>query len=178
MQGTYCILCIEPNKSFDFGIVKISWIICKIDDCSSTVLFTNDFFVRQDNPKFQNYNYKTHGISNQTLKLEGESINYILEEFADCIKNMNVEFICGYGYAKDLKFIYDFAHKHNIKTLKKEVLEKKFIIIDIKNIVGQYINKNNIPIKDTQESIYFLIKIYQSINITTQQLIVKSQKIF
>jgi hypothetical protein len=155
MQGVYCIFDIEPNKDFTLGVLKISWLICKYQDQNLITLSTNEYFVTPDNPKFKNYDYKFHGISNKLLKLEGESIFYILDLFYEDLKTFEVDYLSGFKIKEyDLEYLYKLAQKHNITNLKKDFINKKFIIIDVAEYVGEWVKKNNLSIKISFEELY------------------------
>lgn len=160
MNGVYCIFDTEPNKEFNFGILKMSWMICKYENDNLITLSTTEYIIQQDDQKFKNYNYKHHGISNKNIKLEGESLFFILDQFIQDLKTFDVDFICGFKMIdNDLKYLYDIAKKYNITNLTKEYIEKKFIILDIFTYVGQYLNNLGHKLPLTFESLYpFLFK--------------------
>ena len=157
MLGTYCIFDLEPNKEFSLGVLKMSWLICKfMGDNNMVTLTTTEYYISPENPKkFKNYDYKTHGISNNTLKLEGESLFYVLDQFREDLKTFKVNYICGFKIKeKDLPYIYKIANKHNITTMKQEYMEKKFIILDVMQIAGKWTKLNNRSCKLTFEELY------------------------
>ena len=156
MKGTYCIFDLEPNKELKIGVLKFSWIICKIDqDNHMFTLATSDYYIKQNDLTFKNYDYKSHGISNKILKLEGENILYVLDLFYESLKTFEVDYVCGFKIKEnDLLYIYNLANKHNITNLKKDFFERKFIILDIFEIIGDYTKKNNISCKLDFENLY------------------------
>lgn len=157
MQGIFCIFDLEPNKNLKLGLLKISWLICKYtDDNNFITLTTKDYYVNQDNTKnFVNYNYKFHGISNKKLKLEGESILYILEKLAEDLKIFEVDYISGYRIkGSDIDYIQKLANEYNLTDLKTDYLNKKYIIIDTFELLGKWTKKNNLSIKLDFETLY------------------------
>lgn len=157
MQGTFCIFDLEPNKDFKLGILRFSWLICKLTEENNLItLATQDFYINQDHVKnFTNYNYKFHGISNKKLKLEGESILYILERLIDDLKNFEIDFISGYKIKNnDLVQIQKLAIEYNLTDLKKEYMDKKYIVIDVFDLLGEWTKKNNLSLKLDFETLY------------------------
>lgn len=156
MQGTFCIFDLEPNKNFKFGILRFSWLICKYDNNNLITLTTKDFFINQDHIKnFINHEYKFHGISNKKLKLEGESILYVLEQFAKDLKNFQIDYISGYRIKNtDIPFIHKLANEYNLTELKEDFVNKKYIIMDTYELLGQWTKKNTLNIKLDFETLY------------------------
>lgn len=156
MLGTYCFFDLEPNKELKLGVLKFSWIICKIDeDNHMFTLSSSDYYVRQENPKFKNYDFKAHGISNKVLKLEGENFTYILDRLLESLKTMNVDYVCGFKIREhDLKYIYKIAEKYNLTDFKKDFFERKYIVLDVLEIIAEYTKKNNFNVKLTFEHLY------------------------
>lgn len=156
MIGNYCIFDLEPNKDFCFGILKFSWLICKFTPSNDLItLTTKEFFIRQNDKNFKNYNFKFHGISNKKLSLEGEPLLYVLESFAEDLKTFNVDYISGFKIKKmDLPFIFKSATTYNLTSLKEDFFQKKYIIIDVLDVVGKWTTKNMRNIKLDFKSLY------------------------
>lgn len=155
MHGTYCIIDLEPNMNFTFGILKFSWLICRVTGQNEIITInTTDFYVKQDDKNFKNHNYKYHGISNKLLKLEGEPLENILLSFSNDLKNYKVNYLCGYNFQDDLNFIYTISDKFDFLSLKKDYIEKKYIILDIQNYVCNWRKLNNITMNTDFQSVY------------------------
>ena len=156
MEGVYCIFDLEPNKEFNFGILRVSWLICKFEKNNITTLMTKDFLINQDNnPKFVNYNYKYHGISNGQLKLDGEDLLYVLDIFRNDLKIHNVNYISGFKIRnQDIKEINKYAMKFDLIELMEENLTKNYIIMDIINIIGKWSLKRGVKVKLNYDDIY------------------------
>ena len=158
MFGNYIIFDLEPNKDYIFGILKFSWIICKFNEFNKLItLSSTDYFIKQNDPKFRNHIFKIHGISNKKLELEGEPLEYVLERFAEDIKTFEIDYICGFKIKnknQDLNFIFKYADKYNLTSLKKDFIQKKHVIIDVYDVLALWLKKNNISIKITYEDAY------------------------
>lgn len=158
MLGNYIIFDLEPNKDYIFGILKFSWIICKFNEFNKLITLTSsDYFIKQDDPKYRNHIFKYHGISNKKLQLEGEPLEYVMQRFADDIKVFEVDYIAGFRIKhknQDLEYLYKNAEKYNLTSLKKDFIQKKCIIVDVYDILGLYLKKNNIIIPITYKDAY------------------------
>ena len=156
MLGTYCIINIERNRDFKLGILKVSWLICKLQDDNQLItLSTSDYYISQDENNFKNHCFKEHGISNKKMKMEGESFFYVLDRLYDNLKDMDVDYVCGYKFKEhDLKYIYEFAERHDIINFKKDFFTRKYLIVDIFEIVGQWTKKKGISVQLDYEHLY------------------------
>ena len=163
MYGTYLIIDIEPNRFKDKAteIIRISWIITQITEQGCATFISEDYIINNFNNKsFNNINYNFHGITASKQKLEGESLKFVLERLVKALVDYNVDFILGYGNKRkndDLDILTHQAHKLEINLLRKEVLEKKFIVIDLVDFINDYITKNGYRLASTHEEMYKLL---------------------
>ena len=163
MYGTYFIFDIEPNRHKDktSEIIRISWIITQITEEGCATFISQDFIVNNFNIKgFNNTSFKIHGISGPKQQVEGENIKIVCEKFIKDLDDYSVDFILGHGIKRsncDLDILTHLSHKLELHGIRRDVLEKKYIVIDIIDFINDYITKNGYHLAPTHEEMYKLL---------------------